>query len=88
MNQRELASVLFAVLGAFLAISRLPELIIFIGMLVGANPEIESAGDGISQRHIATLGSIGLVAGILAGAGLIGLRDRLAHRLSRQERKR
>ena len=81
MNQRELASVLFAVVGAFIAISRLPELIIFIGMLMGPNPELESAGDRVSQRHIATFGSIGLVAAMLAGAGLIGLRDRLARRL-------
>jgi hypothetical protein len=81
MNQRELASVLFAVVGAFIAISRLPELIIFIGMVVDAPPETPSPADGMTQRSIATFGSIGAATGILAGTVLVGLRDRLATRL-------
>jgi hypothetical protein len=81
MNQRELASVLFAVIGVYIVIARLPDLMIFIGMLAAANPELEPPGSGIPQRLIAMFGLVGSLVALLAAGCLIRLRHRLANRL-------
>jgi hypothetical protein len=81
MNQREFASVLFAVVGVFVAATRLPELMIHVGVLVQSSSEIESPFRGISQRGMSTIGLIASLVGVLLGTALILLRGRLAQRL-------
>ena len=81
MNQRELACVLFAVVGVFIAITRLPDLIFHVGLLAQSSPEAMSPVDAISQRHISTIGLIASLAAILLGSGLILFRRSVAERL-------
>jgi hypothetical protein len=81
MNQRQFASVLFAVVGVFIAITRLPELIIHVGLLVQPSPATASPFGAVSQHHMSTIGLIASLVAILAGSGLILLRHSLADRL-------
>jgi hypothetical protein len=81
MNQREFASVLFAVVGVFIAVTRLPELIIHVGLLAQSSPAVASPIGGISQRHMSTIGLIASLVAILGAGGLILLRRSLADRL-------
>jgi hypothetical protein len=81
MNQRELASVLFAVVGVFIAITRLPELVFYIGFLAESSSPTDTPVGTVSQRVMSTIGIVASLAAILLGSGLILLRHRLANRL-------
>jgi hypothetical protein len=81
MNQRQLGSVLFAALGAFIAITLVPQIVVAGGLLA------QSAGlsNGASNQAVPAAYSITLFIGTLIAA-LLGillmlLRDRLAERL-------
>ena len=73
MSQRHLASVLFAVLGAFIAITSLPQLVLSIGIL--------KAGDQAAPRDYAITLAIGAIITVLLGIVLVLIRVRLAERL-------
>jgi hypothetical protein len=81
MNQRQFASVLFAVVGVFIAATRLPELLILAGMLAQSSPATESRFGGVSQRPVLTIALIASLLAILISGALILFRDRLADRL-------
>jgi hypothetical protein len=73
MSQRQLASVLFAVLGTFIAISWLPQIIVFIG--------IQAAGDQDAPVAYAITPVIAAIIAVLLGIVLVLIRVRLAERL-------
>ena len=73
MSQRQLASVLFAVLGAFIAITSLPQLVLSIGVLAAG---VQAAPVGYA---IALL--IGTTISVILGIVLVLIRVRLAERL-------
>ena len=73
MSQRQLASVLFAVLGAYIAISWFPQIIVFIG--------IQTAGDQAAPVAYLITPVIGAIIAVLLGIVLVLIRVRLAERL-------
>jgi hypothetical protein len=73
MSQRQLASVLFAVLGAFIAISWLPQIVVSIGIVAAGNQAAPAA-------YAITL-LIGAIIAVLLGIALVLIRVRLAERL-------
>jgi hypothetical protein len=73
MSQRQLASVLFAVLGAFIAITWLPQIVLSIGIL--------AAGDKVAPGAYAITYLIGAIIAALLGIVLVLVRVRLAERL-------
>src|SRR5881628_2135818 len=73
MSQRQLASVLFAVLGAFIAINWLPQLVLSIGVL--------RAGDQATPGSYAITLLIGAIIAVILGIVLVLIRVRLAERL-------
>jgi hypothetical protein len=79
MNQRQFASVLFAVVGIFVAITRINELIIHIGLITRA--DAVSPVGAITQRYVSAIGIVATLAAMLAGVALILTRDWLAERL-------
>jgi hypothetical protein len=81
MNQRQFASVLFAVVGVFIAATRLPELFILFGMLAESSPATESPIGGGPQRRTLTIALMASLLAILVGGALILFRQRLADRL-------
>jgi hypothetical protein len=81
MNQRQFASVLFAVVGVFIAATRLPELIVLVGLLAQSSPATESPFSGAPPRQAWTMAVIASVLAILIGGALILFRHRLADRL-------
>jgi hypothetical protein len=81
MNQRQFASLLFAVVGVFIAATRVPELFILVGLLAQSSPATESAFSGVSQRQASTIALIASLLAILIGGALILFRHRLAARL-------
>ena len=81
MNQRQLASVLFAALGVFMAASRIPDLFIHSALLAPFVIAHEDAGAPIDQRSFAVVGLLGAFLAVGLGFALVVLRDRLAQRL-------
>jgi hypothetical protein len=81
MNQRQLASVLFAVVGVFIAASRVPEIFVHIALLSQADPT-DQASRSSGWPGIASVSAFGatLVA-VGVGVSLMLFRDRLAQRL-------
>jgi len=73
MSQRQLASVLFAVLGAFIAITGLPEIGVSIGIL--------AAGVQAAPIPYAIALLIGTIIAFILGIALVLSRVRLAERL-------
>jgi len=73
MSQRQLASVLFAVLGAFIAITGLPEILVSIGIL--------AAGVQAAPIAYAIALLIGAIIAVILGIVLVLIRVRLAERL-------
>ena len=73
MSQRQLASVLFAVVGAFTTITWIPQLVMFIGIL--------AAGAQAAPTPYAITLLIAAVIAIALGILLVLIRDRLAERL-------
>ena len=80
MDQRNLASVLFAVVGVFVAVSRFPELFVHLALLAQPNPG-QGPADPASQRFVTTAALSGALLAVLIGVALVLLRDRLASRL-------
>lgn len=76
MTQRQLASVLFAVLGVFMAVTGLAQLI--LGLMVQLNATNTAGNDG--GIAITTL-LVGMSVPVLLGVGLVFARDILARRL-------
>lgn len=78
MRQRQLASVLFPVIGVFIAISGLPRIVLAIGLAV---PSTEaSAVSRVDSAYAVTL-LIGTLVAVLLGIVLVAMRERLAERL-------
>jgi hypothetical protein len=73
MSQRQLASVLFAVLGAFIAITAVPQIVLSIGIL--------AAGDQAAPVAYAITFVIGTIISVILGIVLVVFRVRLAERL-------
>jgi hypothetical protein len=83
MNQRQLASVLFAAAGVFIAAFYIPLIPLQVGALT---PQIPDNGEPAAlpgQHLVLILGLTSTVLGILIGTGLVFWRDRLANRLFR-----
>ena len=78
MNQRQFASVLFAVVGIYIAVSWLPQIVIAIGLLV--QPMETAAGHRENAVYAITV-VIGTLLAVLLGIGLLVWRERLAERL-------
>ena len=78
MNQRQFSSVLFAVVGVFIAVSRIPELVVHVVLLTQTR---ESWGDGAPHRLLsgAALGATLVAIGV--GIALVVFRNQLAERL-------
>lgn len=81
MDQRNLGSVLFAVVGVFIAASRLPEIVIHLAVLLGPTPTFPTPSDLASHRLLSVAVFGASLVGVLIGLGLVFMRDRLAHRL-------
>lgn len=79
MNQRELASVLFAVVGVLAMVSRIPEVIIHLGLL--SEPALERGDSTGLSGNVPVIVIVGLILGMVLGGVLIVLRQRLADRL-------
>jgi hypothetical protein len=78
MTQRQLASVLFAVIGIFIAASRFPE--VFMHVAVLTTPDDGPAAP-VSRSLISIMGLIGSLLGLFIGAALVLLSDDLCIRL-------
>ena len=78
MSQRQFASVLFAVLGVFIAINWLPQIVVAIGLF--AQPTETSAGHQANSAYAITL-LIGTLIAVLLAITLVVMRERLAARL-------
>jgi hypothetical protein len=81
MNQRQLASVLFAVLGVFMAATRLPDLLVHAAIVMQWDPAMEDPAGPISPRAVSTFAVVATLIVVLMGLGLVVLRDRIADRL-------
>ena len=80
MNQRQFASVLFSVVGVFLAVSRIPEIVINLVLIAqSATAGQESGVSGKRLLSVAAFGASLLAAAI--GVTLLVYRDRVAQRL-------
>jgi amino acid transporter len=79
MNQRELASVLFAVLGVFIAASRGPEIVVHLASLTQADSGQSREAGFQTILSIAALAAS--VLAVLIGISLVFFRDRMASRL-------
>src|SRR5690349_5377352 len=73
MSQRQLASVLFAVVGAFIAITWLPQIVLAIGIV--------AAGDQAAPPAYAITLITGAIITVVLGIVLVLIRARLAERL-------
>jgi hypothetical protein len=73
MSQRQLASVLYAVLGAFIAVTWFPQIILSIGLL--------ARGDQTAPGTYAITLLLSAIIAVLLGIGLVLIRVRLAERL-------
>ncbi|PYP12999.1 MAG: hypothetical protein DMD54_17560 [Gemmatimonadetes bacterium] len=78
MSQRQFASVLFAVLGVFIALNWLPQIVVAIGLF--AQPTETSAGHQANSAYAITL-LIGTLIAVLLAITLVVMRERLAGRL-------
>src|SRR3989442_2648053 len=78
MSQRQFASVLFAVLGIFIAINWLPQIVVAFGLF--AQPTETSAGQQANSTYAITL-LIGTLIAVLLAITLVVMRERLAGRL-------
>jgi choline-glycine betaine transporter len=81
MNQRQLASVLFAVLGVFIAATRLPDLLVHAAIVMQWDPAMEYPAGPVSPRAISTFAVVATLLVVMIGLGLVVLRDRIAGRL-------
>ena len=71
MNRTDLASVLFGVSGLFMAVTRLPELVIYAGVVAGG---VEWAG----EPAVMYAGIAGSTLSVLIGIGLTVFRSQIA----------
>lgn len=78
MSQRQLASVLFTVLGVFIAINWLPEIVVAIGLF--AQPTEPNGGHEANSAYAIPL-LIGTLITVLLAITLVVMRERLAARL-------
>ncbi len=81
MGQRQLASVLFATIGVFIAVSRLPEIFFHVTLLAQWTPAIEDPADPVSQRLLSIIALSNSLLAVIVGSGLVLVRDRVASRL-------
>jgi hypothetical protein len=81
MNQRQLASVLLAVLGLFLAAFRLPDAFLQGGMLARWDPTGVDPAAPVSQRFVLVLALTASAIAVLLGLTLVFLRERIASTL-------
>jgi hypothetical protein len=81
MNQRQFASVLFAVTGIFIAASRLPEFVIHMALMYRSASTGPSLSGSDSETLFTVAAFIGTIISVGIGVALLLLRDRLARRL-------
>jgi hypothetical protein len=81
MNQSQLASVLFAVLGVFIVGSRLPDLVVQAAIVIQWEPALADPPGPISPRVISAFALVAVLVVMLVGVGLIAFRDRIANLL-------
>ena len=81
MDQRQLASVLFAVVGLFIALSRLPDIFLQGAMLAQWDPTMEDPASPVPQRLTVALAFSASLLAVLLGAALVLVRQPLAARL-------
>jgi hypothetical protein len=81
MNQRQLASVLFAAVGLFIAGSHFPEILMYAAVFRPSTPDPDGPASAAGERLFWVLGLMSSLLGILVGSVLVLLRNRLANRL-------
>jgi cytochrome b subunit of formate dehydrogenase len=83
MNQRQLASVLFAAAGVLIAAFYIPLIPVQVGALTPSVPDNAAPAAPPGQHLVFILGLTSSVLAVLIGTGLVLWRDRLADRLFR-----
>jgi hypothetical protein len=78
MNQRQLASVLFAVVGLFIVLFRLPELFAQVALVAQWDRMVADPVGGVDQRAFLVASTVGHLLAVLLGTGLVVFRERLA----------
>lgn len=81
MSQRQLASVLFAVIGAYLAIASLPQIFVSIGFLVQSTGTSNDVAEQASSVAYGITFLVGALIAVLLGIVLVLFRVRVAERL-------
>lgn len=85
MSQRQLASVLFCVVGVFIAGSRLPDIFPYVVALSQWQYGNEDGASEFPQRVLYVVSLIATLLAVLMGLLLVVLRERLADMLFRPE---
>jgi hypothetical protein len=78
MDQRQLASVLFAVIGIFIAGSRLPDLLLHASIVAQWDPAMQDAASPVPQFTISIFALVAVLIAVLIGILLVVFRDRLS----------
>jgi hypothetical protein len=81
MNQRQFASVLFAAIGVFIIVSRLPEVPVHLALITQLASAGQNSPDLGGQGLLSVAAFAATIVAIGIGATLLLLRDRLAQRL-------
>jgi hypothetical protein len=78
MNQRQLASVLFAVVGLFIVAFRLPEIFVQGAMIARWDRMVADPAGGVDPRAFLVASTVSHFFAVMLGAGLVIFRERLA----------
>lgn len=78
MGQRQLAAVLFAVVGLFIILSRLPYLFFHVINLFTVEPPMYGYPSRVGRRTILAVGLIAYLLSVGIGAALVFFREKLA----------
>lgn len=78
MNQRQLATVLIAVIGIFIAAARLPDLLLHASIVVQWDPAMEDSTSPVPQRSMYIFAFVGLLIAVLIGLLLVALREKIS----------
>ena len=83
MNQRQLASVLFAAVGVFLVVSRLQEVFSLAATVIPSTVDVDADATPLpdGQGLALAVALMGSVLAVLVGSALVLLRDRVANLL-------
>lgn len=78
MNQRQLAAALFAVIGIFMAATRLPDLLLHASIVAQWDPAMEDPTSPVPQRSMSIFAFVAHLMGVLIGLLLVMLREKIA----------